>query len=215
MKNSFSDLGLRKGQIYEAIISTYTPEGKPTASPMGIIASNSRICIRPFKETSLLKSLLHSKCGVANFTLNPHMFYVTAFKEKNPRGKLPENFFEPARSIKAPRIRHSSFYLEFEVDKIIDEDDRRPQVNCVIRNVETADEKPYPYCRGLFASIECIIHATRIRKYIHEKRFAEAKNLIRLVKYYKSLVERVSPDTVYSEIIDDILKDVDRWKSSL
>jgi hypothetical protein len=211
--NTFSDLGLMEGQIYEAIVSTYMPDETPTASPMGITVSGAQLYIRPFKTTTLLKGLRHSRCGVVNFTLDPRLFYITAFKEKNPDGKVPKDLFEPAQSVKAPRIKSSSLYLEFKVMEFIDEVER-VKLGCQVTRGEAATVAPNPYCRGLFASIECIIHATRIRKYIQEKRFDEAGKLLHLVKYYRELVNRVSPFSAYSQVVDDVLRDVERWKKT-
>lgn len=209
--NPLSNLGLMEGRIYEAIVSTYMPDNTPTASPMGITVSGERLFIRPFKTANLLTGLRHSKCGVANLTSDPRLFYVTAFKEKNPGGRVPSDLFEPARSVKAPRIKSSSIYLEFEVLEFVDENER-VQVSCQVTRGEAPVKTPNPYCRGLFASIECVIHATRIRKYIKEKRFDEAEKLLRLVRHYRGLIDRVAPSTIYGQIVDDILQDVKRWR---
>ncbi|MEM2902456.1 MAG: DUF447 family protein [Candidatus Bathyarchaeia archaeon] len=212
--NVFSDLGLMEGRIYEAIVSTYMPDNTPTASPMGITVSGDQLRIRPFKTSTLLLGLQHSRCGVVNFTLDPYLFYITAFKEKNPNGRVPRGLFEPARSVKAPRIKSSSLYLEFKVVELIAENER-VQVCCQVTHGEAAANTPNPYCRGLFASIECIIHATRIREYIQEKRFDEVKKLLLLIKHYRGLIDRVSPSSVYSQIVDDVMRDVKRWRMTL
>ncbi|MEM3072123.1 MAG: DUF447 family protein [Candidatus Bathyarchaeia archaeon] len=86
---------------------------------------------------------------------------------------------------------------------------------CQVTHGEAAANTPNPYCRGLFASIECIIHATRIREYIQEKRFDEVKKLLLLIKHYRGLIDRVSPSSVYSQIVDDVMRDVKRWRMTL
>jgi hypothetical protein len=204
---------LDKNQIYEAVISVYNENKLPTAAPMGVtIIDDLNFFIKPFKQASLLKKLIYSKCGVANFTLNPLIFYLTAFKEKNPQGKLPLNLFKPASSVDAPKLKTSIFYIEFTVNKILNESLDRARVECVIKKIEEGDEKLQPYCRGLFAALECVIHATRVKKYFLDKNFNEAEKLIQLIFYYKDLVERVAPKTEYANLIEAIIKDCEGWK---
>ncbi len=204
---------LNKNQIYEAVVSVYNENREPTAAPMGItIVDDSTFFIKPFKQASLLKHLTYSKCGVVNFTLNPLIFYLTAFKEKNPQGKLSLNLFKPASYVDAPKLKNSILYMEFTVNKVFDESMDRAKIECIIRNIEEGSEKIQPYCRGLFAVLECIIHATRVKKYFLEKNFNEAEKLIQLIHYYRGLIERVAPQTDYAKLVKTIIKDFKEWR---
>ena len=204
---------LIKNQIYEAVISVYNEDKEPTAAPMGVtIINKSTFFIKPFKQTSLLKHLTYSKCGVANFTLNPLIFYLTAFKEKNPQGKLPLEFFKAANYVKAPKLKTSILYIEFIVNKILNESFERAKVECIIKAIEEGNEIIQPYCRGLFAALECIIHATRVKKYFLEKNFNEAEKLMQLISYYRDLINRVAPETDYAKLVKTIIKDCEEWR---
>ncbi len=205
---------LIKNQIYEAVISVYNEDKEPTAAPMGVtIINKSTFFIKPFKQTSLLKHLTYSKCGVANFTLNPLIFYLTAFKEKNPQRKLPLNLFKPANHVNAPKLKNSILYMEFTVNKILNESIDRAKIECNITRIEEGNEKIQPYCRGLFAVLECIIHATRVKKYFLEKNFNEAEKLMQLIFYYRDLIDRVAPETDYAKLVKTIIKDCEEWRS--
>lgn len=204
---------LIRNRIYEAVVSVYDEDKKPTAAPMGVtIVNELNFFIKPFKQASLLKKLMHSKCGVVNFTLNPLIFYLTAFKEKNPQGKLPLNLFKPASCVDAPKLKTSILYIEFTVNKVLNESLDRAKVECIIKKIEEGDEKLQPYCRGLFAALECVIHATRVKKYFIDKNFSEAEKLIQLILYYRDLVERVAPKTEYANLIKAVIKDCEEWR---
>ncbi|MBS7656263.1 DUF447 family protein [Candidatus Bathyarchaeota archaeon] len=204
---------LCRNKIYEAVVSAYDENKNPTAAPMGVtITDELNFFIKPFKQASLLKKLMHSKCGVVNFTLNPLIFYLTAFKEKNPQGKLPSAFFKPATHVNAPKLKTSILYIEFTVKNILDESLDRAKVECVIKAVEKGDEEIQPYCRGLFAALECVIHATRVKKHFMDKNFNEAEKLIQLILYYRDLAERVAPKTDYAKLIKTIIEDCEEWR---
>ena len=215
MPASLNQLGLAKDHVYETILSTYDMDGKSRAAPMGIIPKSSRrfiICI--FKRTQTFKNLKRWRCGVANLTNNPQIFYKTAFKQTSGFRSLEARFFEKARAVKAPRLRSAGAKIEFKIDKIEDLNDLRSRITCEVENIDLRRTLPTGYCRGAFAAIECIIHATRIQQYLSEGRIEHAEKLINLVNYYKDLAERVSPGSKYVSIIRRICRRIDRWRRS-
>ncbi len=64
----------------------------------------------------------------------------------------------------------------------------------------------------MFATIESIIHTTRIKAFFTEGKNKEAEELIKLVEYYKKLVKRVSPDSKYLKIVEDLIDKFDLWR---
>jgi len=215
MPASLNQLGLAKGNVYETILSTYEAHGRSTAAPMGIIPKSSRrFVIHIFKRTLTFKNLKRLRCGVANLTNDPEIFYKTAFKQTSGSRSLEARWFEKARAVKAPRLRSTDASIEFKIDKIEDLDDMRSRVTCEVAHIDLRRPLPSGYCRGAFAAIECIIHATRIQQYLSEGRLDHAKKLIALVSYYRDLAERVSPGSKYVSIIRQICGQIDRWRRS-
>jgi len=103
---SLDDLGFLKGSIGETIVSTYSSDGQPNAAPMGVvIEGHERLLIRPYVSSLTYRNLQAKRCAVVNVTSNPEMFYLTAFKEANPDGKLSPELFEKAETVDAPRLR--------------------------------------------------------------------------------------------------------------
>ena len=201
-----------KNCIYEGIISSYGAHKEPNVAPVGFVFKKPRkIQLFLYKGTRTLDNLINSKCGTVNITHDAELFYKTAFKEVNPNGKLPRKLFQQAKKINAPLITQADFNLEFVVERITEHNDRTLLL-CRIVNIKKNLKEMQPYSRGLFATIESIIHATRIKAFFVEGRNKDAEELIKLVKHYRELVKRVSPDSTYSEIVDELIKKSGLWR---
>ncbi len=212
---SLGQLGLARDHIYETILSTYNADGTPTAAPMGIVPKRSGIfLVRIFKGTLTLNNLRRTRCGVVNFTTDPDVFYRTTFKRLSDPRSFRVRKFEKAITVKAPRLRVADANIEFRVKDIKDLDDLRCGVVCCAERIDSRRTLPSGYCRGKFAAIECIIHATRIRQYLCEDKVRDAKKLIALIYYYRDLAERVSPDSRYTSVIRRICSKIDTWRRS-
>ncbi|MFQ5710670.1 MAG: DUF447 domain-containing protein [Candidatus Geothermarchaeales archaeon] len=215
MSSPLNRLGLLEGHIYETVVSTYRDDGEPHAAPMGIVLGEpGELIIRPFKTTLTCANLLRSRCGVANVTSDPEIFYRTAFKEANPGGRVPPEWFEAAEEVEAPRLKSADAHIAFVVTQVEEESGDRARVTCKIMGVEMERVFPRPYCRGVFATIECIIHATRIREYLSRGWVEDAEELLRLMSHYRSLCERVAPNSRYTSILSELDEYIKAWKQS-
>lgn len=205
IKDYVSRLSVEKGHIYEVILSTFTEDGRPTAAPMGItFADDESLLVRPFKTSLTFQNLKAKRCGVANITSDPALFYAAAFKWMEKNREILLGRFERARSVDAPRIKGADGYVEFAVDRMIDESEERGRFICSIRMAERQASLVRPYCRSTFAIIECVIHATRVQEYLARGWTGRAAELTKLVDYYGDLVARVSPDSEYQGIAQEI-----------
>lgn len=216
MATSLFDIGFPKGHTYEVIVSTYGRSRVPNAAPMGMNVEDPQLFIlRPFKTSLTFANLRESKCGVANIVFDPEVFYRTAFKEANQNGEIPSEWFRSADTVEAPTLALANSYVEFAV-KTIDErkDEDSAFVRCAVKLIKATRLYANPYCRSVFATIECIIHATRIREYFSMNRNKDAEALIQLVNHYRDLVARISPNSNYSRIIDDLMVSIHRWRQS-
>jgi hypothetical protein len=206
---------MKKRQIYETIVSTYDSSRKPTAAPMGMMLLGSEsFLIRPFKATATYRNLRAAKCGVVNITSSPEMFYRTAFKHEEPRLKMPSRWFEPGKTVQAPRVRSAEAHVEFTVRRLDQENEGRARFTCKVQMIEARRMFPQAYCRTRFALIECIIHATRIGPYLSDGRLAEAERLMHLVEYYRDLSNRVAPGSKDARRVADIVGRIKSWKKA-
>lgn len=205
-KDHVSRLSIERGHTYEVILSTFTEDGRPTAAPMGItFEDDGALIVRPFKTSLTFQNLKAKRCGVANITSDPALFYATAFKWIEKNREILMDRFERATTVDAPRIKVADGYVEFAVERAIDEGEDRGRFICPIRMAEVGTALVKPYCRSAFATIECVIHATRVREYLSRGWTDRAHRLTELIEHYGDLVERVSPGSQYDRIIREIL----------
>lgn len=209
-------LGFSKNVITETIVSTYNIDGQPNAAPMGAIMDDARnIFIRPYQSTQTSKNLLSRKCAVINITSNPEFFYHTTFKETNPEGNLPSEMFQKAEIVDAPRIRLIDAFIEVEVTGIRHFENQRIEVSCQVKRIRAKRLLPKVYCRALHAVIESIVHATRVEVLISDKSEQKrVQNLLNMIDENSSLVRRVAPNSIYSQIMDDLNKRIQLWRSN-
>ncbi len=209
------DLGFLKGTIGETIVSTYDADGQPTAAPMGIVMENNeQVIIRPFISSLTYKNIQTKKCAVVNVTSNPELFYLTAFKEANPDGKLPPDLFQKAETVDAPRLREADATVEVSVAETASFSTERAEFLCNVKLVEASKKPPKVYCRAQFATIEAIIHATRVKPFLRgDKQEQEhAFRLLELIEICQDIVNRTAPNSRYSEIMADLTQRINLWR---
>lgn len=209
------DLGFLKDTIGETIVSTYSADGQPNAAPMGVvIESNERLLIRPYISSLTYKNIQTKKCAVVNVTSNPELFYLTAFKEANPDGKLPPDLFEKAETVDAPRLRAADATVEVLVAETGSFSTERAEFLCNVQLVKALKKLPKVYCRAQFATIEAIIHATRIKPFLRgdEQEQERAFRLLELIESCQDVVDRTAPNSRYSEIMADLTQRIHLWR---
>jgi len=202
----------RSRQTYEIILSTYNDDGSPNAAPMGIrFTARKTICARLLRGSRTLRNILARRSAVANLTSDACLFYRTTFKR---RGGLPTRYFSRSRLVNAPVLKSAEGYIEMELTR--DEQDRESVLaEFKVRRVCWRHVTPAPYSRGAHALIEATVHATRIQKFLPDrKKKREVASLIQLVNHYKDVIERVSPDSDYARAIKELQSRIHRWKRS-
>jgi hypothetical protein len=212
---NLSDLGFFRDTIGETIVSTYDADGQPNAAPMGIVMENNKqLIIRPFISSLTYKNLRTKKCAVVNVTSNPELFYLTAFKEANPNGKLSHKLFQKAETVDAPRLRAADATVEVSVNETGSFSSERAEFLCNVQLVNASKKLPKVYCRAQFATIEAIIHATRIKPFLRGNKQEQecAFKLLELVEFCSDVVNRTAPNSRYSEIMADLTRRISLWR---
>jgi len=213
---NIAELGFSEGVILETIVTTYNAGGQANAAPIGATMINpQRLAFRIYTSSLTYKNLQSKKCGVVNVTSDPEVFYRTAFKEANLGGVVPEEWFERAESVDAPRLRAADAHVEVAVADIRQFDAERVEVLCDVERVQAASVLPRAYCRALFATVEAVVHATRVEAFIaHEDRRKreQALRLLETIKGCRDVVNRVAPNSRYSKIMADLNRRIDSWR---
>lgn len=212
---SLDDLGFYKGAIGETIVSTYDEDGQPNAAPMGVvIESDSCLLIRPYTTSMTYKNLRAKRCAVVNVTSNAETFYLTAFKEANPDGKLASELFEKAVTVDASKLRAADATVEVTVAEERSFGADRAEFLCNVQLVTASKTLPKVYCRAQFATIEAVVHATHIKLFLKgdEREQKQAVRLIELTEICRDVVSRTAPNSRYSEIMADLTRRIDLWR---
>jgi hypothetical protein len=214
---TLTDLGFSKGAIVETVVSTYNADGQPNAAPMGVtMESAQRLVFRIYTSSLTYKNLQAKRCAVVNVTSDAEVFYRTAFKEANPNGKLPLEWFEGAETVDAPRLRAADAHVEVAVADMAPLDAERAEVLCDVTLIKASTVLPRAYCRALSATIEAVIHATRVKVFIghaDRQKQEQALKLLETIRQCHDVVNRVAPRSRYSEIMADLTQRLDSWRA--
>jgi hypothetical protein len=214
---NLADLGFSEGVTVETIVSTYNADGQANAAPMGaIMTSPQHIVIRICTSSLTYKNLQSKKCAVVNVTSDPEIFYRTAFKEANPNGEIPQELFVKGKTVDAPILRAAESHIEVAVVDITPIDTERVEVSCDVKLIQTSSVLPKGYCRAIFATIEAIIHATRVEAFfVHSDRQKreQALKLLETIRECNDVVNRVASNSRYSEIMADLNQRIDSWRT--
>ena len=211
-----TDLGFSKDTVVETILSTYNPDGQPNAAPMGILMKNEQcVTIKLYKSSSTYQNLVSRRCGVINITSDPELFFLSAFKEANPNAKIPPEWFEKAEILDAPKLHIADATVEISIAKITPINAEKTEAVCDVKLVKATKTLPKVYCRALFATIEAIIHATRIKVFLsgNNRQREQASMLMENIAYCRETVNRVAPSSRYAEIMTELTKRIAAWRS--
>jgi len=210
-----TDLGFLKGIIAECIVSTYNINGKPDAAPMGVIMEDEQhLIVNLFNSSTTCSNIKANRCAVVNLTSNIEVFYKTAFKEANPDGKLPQEWFEQAKAVNAPKLRFADATIDVSVTDMTSIGTLKTRVVCNVELVQATLMFPQVYCRAMAATLEAIIHATRVKAFLNnEGEQKQVSKLMELIDNCNDVVNRVAPNSVYSLVMADLMKRIDSWRS--
>jgi uncharacterized protein len=210
-----TDLGFSKGILFETIVSTYNPNGTPNAAPMGAIMQDPQtISLNLFNSSLTSRNLETNRCAVINLTCDIEVFYKTAFKEANPDGKLPQEFFEKAEVVNAPKLRLADVTIDVTVVDIESVGTEKTKFLCNVERINTAKICPHVYCRAMPLTLEAIIHATRVKAFVNDKKQKKnVSNLLKIIENCNNIVNHTAPNSKYSAVMADLMKRIDSWRN--
>jgi uncharacterized protein len=210
-----TDLGFSKGVIFETILSTFNSNGTPNVAPMGVIMIDKKtISINLFNSTLTSRNLEANRCAVINLTSNIDVFYKAAFKEANPDGKLPQEWFEKAETVNAPRLRLADATIDVTLVNMEPVGAEKTKFSCNIERINAMKIYPHVYCRAMPLTLEAIIHATRVKAFVNdEKQKKNVSNLLKKIENCNYVVNHTAPNSTYSVVMADLMKRIDSWRN--
>ncbi len=208
-----TDLGFKKGLISESIVSTYNPDGSINAAPMGAAMQDPQhLIINLYNTSTTLHNLQTNKQGIINITSDIEAFYKTTFKEANPDGKLPQEWFEKSQILNAPELRFADAVVAFSVLQM-EPLEEKTRVTCRVMQINAQEGYPKVFCRAMPLALEALIHATRVKAYINDaKEQTRVNQLLMLIQNCSDVINRVAPGSEYAEVMADLAKRIDSWR---
>ncbi len=210
-----TDLGFSKGIIFETIVSTFDKAKNPNAAPMGIIMEDEQtLSLNIFNSSQTSQNLKTNGCAIINLTSNIEIFYRSTFKETNPEGKLPPEWFEKTDMINAPKLRSADATIEASVTRIQLAGVDKAKLQLRVEKVTAAKQYPQPICRAMALTLEAIIHATRVKAFVTDpSKQGEVQTLLGFIDNCSEVVNRVAPKSTYSTIMADLTGRINQWRT--
>jgi hypothetical protein len=105
-------------------------------------------------------------------------------------------------------------HIEVSVADITDSDAERATAICQVKLIKAPKVLPKAYCRASSATIEAVIHATRVQVLVNDRNEQKhVRRLLEMIKNCNDVVNRVAPNSRYSEIMADLTKRIGSWRA--
>ncbi len=210
-----TELGFLKNVIVETIMSTYSAEGEPNAAPMGaIMQTETQLAVKLFNSSQTLRNLKAAKCAVLSLTSDIDLFYKTTFKQTNPNGTLPKSMFVKAAVVNAPKLRKAEATIEVVLADLKSIDAERNQATLEVMHVDAEKTLPKAYNRAFGATIEALVHATRVQAYLESMEEEKAQHLLQVITNCQDVVNRTAPNSRYSEVMASLARLIESWRKA-
>ncbi len=183
--------------IHECVVTTLSPEGRPHVAPLGLIDEGAHWVAAPFRPSTTLFNLEHTRKLTASFTDDARIFarLVTGARS------FPLTDVE---DWPAPRLSAALAHAELEVVRV-EEDKLRPRFLC--RVVRTESHRPFlGMNRARAAVLEAAILATRLQRLSREKIESEIAYLEIAIDKTAGEAEREAWDMVMEKIATHLEK---------
>lgn len=139
--------------IFETVVTTVAPEGRPHVAPMGVRYRDGRVVLMPFRPSATLDNILATRCAVLNLVADVRIFAgcVTG------RRDWP---LERAQRIRGLRLAAALRHVELRLDEVAD-DAERPVLT--LSPVHEATHAPFVgFNRAQAAVVEGAVLASRL-----------------------------------------------------
>lgn len=198
--------------VYEVILTTKSRSGEVDAAPMGLrFLDNdlSSFLLRVYKETRTYSNLSEKREGVVNITRDPTVFvkYLVKDKEKYLREEI-----ENSEIVDVPRLKTAEAYIEFTIEKIIDEG-RIGDFCCLAIKAYEGDRIIEPYSRASYALIELSINVSKMDPYL--KQGLDISELLNSITYCIKVIKKTAETRIVEEYFKILLSSLSEHSSSI
>jgi hypothetical protein len=198
-------LGFTLNCIVETILVTMNSSRELNAAPMGIKRIDEDLLeVAPFLSSRSYINLREHLKATINITQSPLLFFETAFKDEvSNQPKINEEMI----------IEYADATILVDVLDEPNMTDLRAYFTLKPKNIRILRKLPAVFSRGKYASIEAVIHATRVKTFISEGMLDKAEQKEEEFKASAETVRRVSSeDSEEAQVIDHLKKLIKQWK---
>jgi hypothetical protein len=199
------ELGFTPNCIVETILVTRDASGNLNPAPIGVRRIGEDLLeVAPFLSSVTYKNLKHDSYASINLTQSPLLFYATAFKDEVKK--------QPSIN-KEMIIENADAAIYTEVLSELKMTDLRAYFTLKSKSIQILKRLPSVYSRGRYASIEAIIHATRVKAFRSEGMSEKADRKEEEFRASTETVRRVSSkDSEEALVIESLSKLMRRWR---
>lgn len=207
-----AEIGLTEGSPAEIVLTTFSFNGRPHTSAMGVRArGKSKVVLAVFTNTKTFKNLLRSKAAVINIVKDVEFLVSLALKDLLG---FNENTlkFKKSEHVNAPKLEEANAYVEIETEKVekakISDEVGSSEVAYItarIKNIEVLNPSVHPFKRSEFFMIESAVLATRIKEALKNDRKEAAERLFLELNKYKDKCRRIAPNSRELNLITRII----------
>ncbi|HEX3013331.1 MAG TPA: DUF447 domain-containing protein [Methanobacterium sp.] len=194
-------LGMKKGLLYETVITTQNQNGVPNAAPIGVICKNkNEIMLNLFEGTHTLENIKTSSKFVVNILKDPLVFVGCT------TGDLPFDYFKKHND--DFYIKNADAFFTASVTRV-KEIEKKDDISTSKMSIIKADVEEIiikkdcvePLNRAIFAIIESLVYSTRIKMVDDDT----SKKYLERVQEMSRVVNRVG-NLDHKKAMQDILK---------
>lgn len=151
-------------QIFETVVTTVAPDGRPHVAPMGVRYQGERVVLMPFRPSTTLDNIVATGHAVLNIVVDTRVFAgcVTGRREWPTLA---------AQQVPGVRLAAALSHVELRLDEQVD-DTQRPVLR--MARVHEATHAPFVgFNRAQAAVIEGAVLVSRLRMLAPQKIDAE------------------------------------------
>ena len=151
-------------EIFEGVVTTVSPAGAVHIAPMGVRYQGDAVVLMPFKPSTTLENIVHTRSAVLNLLVDPRVFAGCVTGRKS----WPTL---PAARVQGVRLAAALGHVELALTSVSD-DSQRPVLH--LARVHAQNHGPYlGFNRAQAAVIEGAVLVSRLHMLAPEKVAAE------------------------------------------
>lgn len=215
---SLRDLGITDVPS-ETVLTTFSPDGKPHASAMGVRAITDReVKLKIFTATKTFQNINRRGAAVVNIVGDAELLVRLGLPQIFPSKNIE---FERSKRVDAPRLLEADAFIEFEVKKVKKDNisdkigtSEMAYLTGSVKNIEIGDCSPRAFKRTEFFLIESAIIATRAIEALKRERKNMAEDMIQEINHYLRKCDEIAPHSSEASLIRKIVDSLEVGEES-